>query len=619
MNRMYAKDSKGKTVVGTLMRIEEDPNSRYRFEIWFDYTRETMNTVSEGAMVAIPNFFLDPKDKKEEWSSVVEISTLLPVHYAIAQNQSGFPGFLEEAARSAAQDWIEQETQSTDDTTKIRCIAIPTNLMMNEEGEIREEQGLPMVGHSASLLDTETTERFANLGIDRAKDDIARVGPLIRDESVSIYMRVEEALRTHFAVFGYTGAGKSNLLSTIVAKFLTDRAGKPPVKLVVLDLMGEFSVLLMDLLVSLPNARLLSVGPETMPDSVLAYYETPVGQERDQLTEKAASDLMRTSLYPKKIKEKQSEFVGAFSRLLRDNKIRVWQEAEQSIGAFVQDIQADVCGGNMGNDSQAVYALFGRLGRDFADTRFSAQSLQQAIGAIDGARQNLRVATAIRNVAELERRLREEAGADRPNAPKSCRVTIPAVVAGLNDPDGVALTVVQAANPDNLRIFAQNLGTAIYNERRKSGQISPLVSFIFDEADEFIPLNFDKDSSYAHSTAIAMTLARRGRKFGLGIGIATQRVTYLNTSIMAQPHTYFISKLPRKSDRERVCEAFGISEDMFRQTFKFKKGNWLLVSHDATGLESVPLPIRTENADERILGWLEAIREREAAPQPVRA
>ncbi|HZT69267.1 MAG TPA: DUF87 domain-containing protein [Terriglobia bacterium] len=615
---MYAKGSNGKEIVGTLMTIEEDPNSRYRFEIWFDYTRETMNTVSEGAMVAIPNFYLDPEDRNQEWSSVVEISTLLPVHYAIAQNHSGFPGFLEEAARSAAQDWIDQETQSTDDTTKIRCIAIPTNLMMNEKGDIREEQGLPMVGHKARLLDTETTERFANLGIERERDDVARIGPLIRDESVSIFLRVEEALRTHFAVFGYTGAGKSNLLSTIIAKFLSERDGKPPVKLIVLDLMGEFSVLLMDLLVDLPNARFLAVGPETLPDSVLEYYKA-TGQAREHRASKAAEDLARTSLYPKAIKARQDDFISAYACLLSRNKIRIWQEAEQTIGTFVREKREEICRGNMGSEAQAVNLLLDRVAQDFINTHFSRDALQQVLEVIQSARQNLGVRTAINNVTKLERMLSEEAGADRPVAPQACRVTIPSIVSSLNDANGAALTVIQAADPDKLRIFAQNLGTAIYNERRKSGQITPLVTFIFDEADEFIPLNFDKDSSYAYSTAIAMTLARRGRKFGLGIGIATQRVTYLNTSIMAQPHTYFISKLPRKSDRERVCEAFGISEDMFRQTFKFKKGNWLLVSHDATGLESVPLPIRTDNADERILKWLDSKRDELRLQKPVAA
>jgi hypothetical protein len=73
---------------------------------------------------------------------------------------------------------------------------------------------------------------------------------------------------------------------------------------------------------------------------------------------------------------------------------------------------------------------------------------------------------------------------------------------------------------------------------------------------------------------------------------------------MGQPHTYFISKLPRKSDRERVAEAFAVPEDMFTQTFKFQKGSWLLVSHDATGLDAVPVPIKTHNSEDRIIEFL---------------
>jgi hypothetical protein len=126
---------------------------------------------------------------------------------------------------------------------------------------------------------------------------------------------------------------------------------------------------------------------------------------------------------------------------------------------------------------------------------------------------------------------------------------------------------------------------------------------MFDEADEFI--RRDATGSYADSAEIAQTLARRGRKFGLGIGIATQRIRYLDTNIMAQPHTYFISKLPRQSDRQVVAEAFGVSEELLNQTFKFKKGQWLLMSHDATGLEAIPVPVKTPDANRRLSDWLQ--------------
>jgi len=50
---------------------------------------------------------------------------------------------------------------------------------------------------------------------------------------------------------------------------------------------------------------------------------------------------------------------------------------------------------------------------------------------------------------------------------------------------------------------------------------------------------------------------------------------------------------------------------MFRQTFKFKKGDWLLASYDAAGLEAIPIPIHTEDADKRILSFVERMAKKE--------
>ena len=132
-----------------------------------------------------------------------------------------------------------------------------------------------------------------------------------------------------------------------------------------------------------------------------------------------------------------------------------------------------------------------------------------------------------------------------------------------------------------------------------------MVSFIFDEADEFTPQQ--AAGSYEESKEIAETLARRGRKFGLGLGIATQWIRYLDTSIMAQLHTYLVSKLPRKTDREAVTEAFGMSDEMLRQTFTFQAANWLLVGHDATGLKAVPVPLYAQDANQRIINYLQQL------------
>ena len=175
---------------------------------------------------------------------------------------------------------------------------------------------------------------------------------------------------------------------------------------------------------------------------------------------------------------------------------------------------------------------------------------------------------------------------------------LPRLVGELNNDGNNSLYVVIASQSDQLREFSNWLCMRMYDERRLHGLITPLNFFVFDEADEFIPQQ--PKESYEKSSEAVETIARRGRKFGMGVCIATQRVTYLNTSILAQPHTYFVSRLPRQSDRERVTDAFGLSDDMMRETFRFSKGDWLVVSHDATGLQGVPIPIHAPNAEERL-------------------
>ena len=195
--------------------------------------------------------------------------------------------------------------------------------------------------------------------------------------------------------------------------------------------------------------------------------------------------------------------------------------------------------------------------------------------------------------------------------PSNAIVGLSDLLRELNNRDGSCLFIIQFHEPDDLRDFAFELGRELYERRRRTGTITPPVSFIFDEADEFIPQHADRDNSYSRSAWIAETLARRGRKFGVGIGMCTQRVANLRTNVMAQPHTYLISKLPRQYDRQAIQDAFGFSEDMFRQTFKFAPGDWLLVSHDATGLKGVPIPIHAEDANQRILAFLENLDPRE--------
>src|SRR5262249_7667349 len=147
-----------------------------------------------------------------------------------------------------------QESESTEDTTKIQAVAIPTGLEIIEPtgfsdlsgaSSLGSESNIAMVGSRVKVLDSKWTNLVANNGIDQENEkNLTVIGTRARDSNVEVLLRIEELYRTHFAIFGFTGVGKSNLLSTIVAKVFKD--ADVPVKLVFFDLMSEYTALLLD-------------------------------------------------------------------------------------------------------------------------------------------------------------------------------------------------------------------------------------------------------------------------------------------------------------------------------------------------------------------------------------
>lgn len=217
----------------------------------------------------------------------------------------------------------------------------------------------------------------------------------------------------------------------------------------------------------------------------------------------------------------------------------------------------------------------------------------------------LKEGTAKKRIETVKTKLQEIAGDEEEEINPNIQMSIPDVLKEFDDKSKSSLYIITSHDPDEIRKFASKLGWGLYEYRRKSGKFLPLICFIFDEADEFMPgeTYMPKNGNYKQSRKIIETFARRGRKFGIGVGIATQRSSYLDTKTIGQLHTYFISKLPREHDRKVVAGAFGLSEDQVAQTFKFQKGQWLLVSHEATGID-MPIPIQAPNAEERIKEFL---------------
>ena len=97
--------------------------------------------------------------------------------------------------------------------------------------------------------------------------------------------------------------------------------------------------------------------------------------------------------------------------------------------------------------------------------------------------------------------------------------------------------------------------------------------------------------------------------------IDMQRIVYLDTNILGQPHTYFVSKLPGATDREKIQEAFGLSDETLQESLRFNVGQWLLISHSATGVDDLPIPVQIPDANVRINDFLNNFSKTEGSRQ----
>ncbi|MEM4024980.1 MAG: ATPase, partial [Metallosphaera sp.] len=150
------------------------------------------------------------------------------------------------------------------------------------------------------------------------------------------------------------------------------------------------------------------------------------------------------------------------------------------------------------------------------------------------------------------------------------------------------LFIFELHNLEEAREVVASLLEEVMSRRKRWFSSSPIL-FVLDEAQEFIPFDTRQRDKSELSSAAVEKLLRHGRKYHLHALISTQRLAYLNTNVLQQLHTYFISVLPRPYDRQLISETFGINDTLLERTLDLEVGQWLLVSFKASLPHDVPV------------------------------
>lgn len=117
---------------------------------------------------------------------------------------------------------------------------------------------------------------------------------------------------------------------------------------------------------------------------------------------------------------------------------------------------------------------------------------------------------------------------------------------------------LKAVEPEPAEITVYMLAKKLFDLRKKN-RIPPFL-MVIEEAHNFAP---EKGFEQALSNDILRKIASEGRKFGLGIGVISQRPARIDKNVLSQCNTQFILRVTNPNDLKAISKSFeGVTSEV---------------------------------------------------------
>lgn len=380
-------------------------------------------------------------------------------------------------------------------------------------GEIREgKNGEPMfsgglsayphLGSVAHRIRNDDLEAiFAN-----SDPSAVRAGVLSQNTEIPAMISVDSMISRHFAVVGTTGVGKSTTVSLLVRKIVQAR---PDLGILVLDPHNEFASAFPDISVSIDDTTL------DLPFWLFKLEEFVEVLFRGRPADPEEVDILR-DLIP----EARQRFRGDTpANGVRKQTRSASMTADTPVPYRIADL---------------LKLIDDRMGQlDSRDYRSKLKSIASRIdAAVHDPRYRFMFAhrTITDNLASVLSHIYRVPANDKP-----------VCILQLN---GIPSEVVNAVVSVLCRVAFE---LSVWSQAR----IKTLV--LCEEAHRYIPA--DVEAGFGPTRASIARIAKEGRKYGVSLGIITQRPSELDATILSQCNTMFAMRLGNDADQEIMRSA----------------------------------------------------------------
>ncbi len=128
----------------------------------------------------------------------------------------------------------------------------------------------------------------------------------------------------------------------------------------------------------------------------------------------------------------------------------------------------------------------------------------------------------------------------------------------LLEPGRATIVNLRAVEPETAEMTMYSLAKRLFDLRKKN-RIPPFL-MVIEEAHNFVP---EKGFEQALSNKILRKIASEGRKFGLGLGVVSQRPARIDKNVLSQCNTQFILRITNPNDLNAISKSFeGVTSEV---------------------------------------------------------
>jgi len=382
--------------------------------------------------------------------------------------------------------------------------------LRNDGGKARFQRGVteyPNIGDNAMLLPDSALRTVYGL----ADADRAHIGDLQQNPNIPVHIDIDQLVSRHFAILGATGVGKSSGVAIILQKILDSR---PNLRIFLVDPHNEYARCFGD------KAQVLTPRNLRLPFWLFNFEETldvffggrpGVDEEIEILSEVIP---FAKSAY---LQYRQ----GAQSTLSKRRDPRdVGFTADTPVPYRIEDL---------------ITLLDERMGK--LENKARATIYHKLIGRIQTFRNHPRYSFMFENA---------NIGGDTMAEILGSLFRLPT--------QGKPMTIMQLAGfpAEVVDSVVSVLCRMAFDFGLWSDGVAPLL-FVCEEAHRYAPA--DKKVGFGPTRRALSRIAKEGRKYGVFLGLVTQRPAEIDATIISQCSTFFVMRLANDRDQTLIRSA----------------------------------------------------------------